>query len=398
VKNPELDVDNTMALRDFRITEFNAPEVVLPTGEVDNETTIVNMGPQHPSTHGVLRLMLKMDGETVLKLAPVIGYLHRGIEKIAESRTYPMIIPYTDRLDYLGSMYMNLGYVRAVEQLLGVEVPERARFLRTAVAELQRLASHLLWLGTFALDLGATTAFLYTFRERELVLDLFEKLCGARLTYNYIRFGGVMADCPEGWKGEVECYLDEQEERIGEYEALLTDNPVFRARTDGIGYISAADAINFGLSGPSLRGSGVAFDLRKDEPFDAYGDVDFNVITAEGGDCFARYQVRLGEMRESIKIIRQCLQHMHEAGEVLAKLPRVLKPPVGESYARVEAPRGNFGVFVVSDGSTSPARVRFRSPSFANLSALDYMCRGVKLADVVAILGSIDIILGEVDR
>ncbi|HEY3376551.1 MAG TPA: NADH-quinone oxidoreductase subunit D [Armatimonadota bacterium] len=356
------------------------------------------MGPQHPSTHGVLRLVLKLDGETVLKLVPVIGYLHRGMEKIAESRTYTMVIPYTDRLDYLSSMYMNLGYVRAVEQLLAVEVPERARFLRTAVVELQRIASHLIWLGSFALDLGATTVFVYTFRERELILDLFEKLCGARLTYNYIRFGGVMADCPEAWKGEVEEYLDLQEERLREYEDVLTNNPVFRGRTEGIGIISAAEAINYGLSGPSLRGSGVAFDVRKSDPYDAYGEVDFAIVTAPGGDCFARYQVRIGEIRESIKIVRQCLARMAEGGEVLAKLPKTLKPPAGEAYARVEAPRGDFGVLVVSDGTTSPARVRFRSPSFANLSALDHMCRGHKLADVVAILGSIDIVLGEVDR
>ena len=388
-----------MALRDFRIPEFDtdAPEIILPSGEVDHDTTIVNMGPQHPSTHGVLRLMLKLDGETVLKLVPVIGYLHRGIEKMAESRTYAVMIPYTDRLDYLGSMCMNQGYVHAVEKLLGVEVPERGRYLRTAVAELQRIASHLIWLGSFALDLGATTIFVYTFREREAILDLFEKICGARLTYNYYRFGGVLADCPEGWQGEVARFLDLQEERLVEYETILTDNPVFRARTEGIGYISADDAINFGLSGPSLRGSGVPFDVRKDDPYDAYADIDFDVVTNDGCDCFARYLVRLGEIRQSIKIIRQCLSRMQE-GEVQAKLPRAIKPPAGEAYTRVEAPRGNFGVYVISDGSTQPLRLRFRSPSFVNLSALDTMCRGMKIADVVAVLGSIDIVLGEIDR
>ncbi|MHB9133060.1 MAG: NADH-quinone oxidoreductase subunit D [Armatimonadota bacterium] len=355
------------------------------------------MGPQHPSTHGVLRLMVRLDGETVVKMAPVIGYLHRGTEKIAEQRTYTMVIPYTDRLDYLASMYMNLGYVRAVEKLLDIEVPERARYLRTAVAEMQRIASHLLWLGSFAADIGALTIFLYSFRERETLTELFEKLCGARLTYNYMRFGGVMADCPDNWKGEVASYLDLQEERLKEYEAILNDNPVFRARTERVGVITAEDAINFGLSGPSLRGSGVNFDLRKLEPFDAYADVDFDVCVQQGCDVFARYLVRMAEIRESIKIIRQCLDRMPD-GEVQAKLPRVIKPPAGEAYARVEAPRGNFGVFVVSDGSSSPMRVRFRSPSFANLSALDYMCRGVKIADIVAILGSIDIVLGEVDR
>ncbi len=387
-----------MPLRDFRITELDAPEVILPAGELDHETTIVNMGPQHPSTHGVLRLVLKLDGETVLQLVPVIGYLHRGTEKIAESRTYTMIVPYTDRLDYLASMYMNLGYVRAVEQLLGVEVPERARYLRTAVAELQRLASHLLWLASFSLDLGAATMFIYPFREREDVLDLFEEICGARLTYNYIRIGGVMADCPDGWTTRVEAYLRKQEQRMAEYEAILTANPVFVARTRGVGIISGADAVNWGLSGPSLRGSGVAFDVRKTDPCDAYNEVDFKVITAAEGDCFARYRVRMDEMYESIKIVRQCLPHLQEPGEVMAKLPRALKPPAGEAYARVEAPRGDFGVFVVSDGSASPVRVRFRSPSFANLSALNRMCAGGKLADVVAVLGSIDIVLGEVDR
>lgn len=386
-----------MPLRDFRIPELDAPEIELPEIPEDFGTTIVSMGPQHPSTHGVLRLMLKMDGETVLRVVPVIGYLHRGFEKLAESRTYSMFIPYTDRLDYLSSMYMNLGYVLAVEKLLGVEVPERARYLRTAVVELQRLASHLLWLGSFALDLAATTVFLYTFRERERILDLFEALCGARLTYNYMRFGGVMADAPEGWVAKVHDYLDIQEQMLPEYSGLLTDNPVFRARTEGIGYISADDAINYGLSGPTLRGSGVPYDIRKIEPYDAYGDVEFTVCTRETGDCFARYEVRMDEMYESVKIVRQCLEKMPD-GEVLGKTPRVVKPAAGEAYARVEAPRGLFGVYAISDGTANPARMRFRSPSFANLSATDFLCRGVKLADVVAILGSIDIVLGEIDR
>ena len=384
-------------LRDFRLPEFDAPPVELPELEQAHDTTIVSMGPQHPSTHGVLRLMLKMDGETVIKLAPVIGYLHRGTEKLAEHRTYTMIIPYTDRLDYLSSMYMNMGYVLAVEKLLGIEPPPRARYLRTAVAELQRLASHLIWLGTFALDLGAATMFIYPFRERETILDLFERLCGARMTYNYFRFGGVMADCPPNWIQEVHAYLHEQEVRLKEYEAVLTKNPIFLARTQRVGYISGKDAIDYGLSGPSLRGSGVHFDVRKDDPYEAYGEVDFNVATDNAGDCYARYLVRLEEMRQSIRIVRQCLEKM-EDGEVQTKLPRAIKPPVGEAYVRVEAPRGNFGVFVVSDGGPMPVRVRFRSPSFANLSALDHMCRGMKLADVIAILGSIDIVLGEVDR
>lgn len=386
-----------MALRDFRIPELDAPAVALPAGEVEHATTIVNMGPQHPSTHGVLRLMAQLDGETVLRLVPVIGYLHRGIEKMAEARTYAMVLPYTDRLDYLGSACMNQGYALAVERLLGIEAPERARYLRTIIGELQRLASHLLWLGSFALDLGATTIFVYAFREREAVLELFEAFCGARLTYNVIRIGGIIADCPAGWTDGVARYLALQEERLREYETVLTDNPIFRARTEGIGYISAQDAIEYGLSGPSLRGSGVPFDLRQDAPYDAYGDIGVQVVTAEGGDCFARYQVRLGEMRESLRIIRACLQRL-PAGDVQAKVPRAIKPPPGEAYVRVEAPRGDFGVYLVSDGSAQPARVRFRSPSFANLSALDAMCRGVKIADVVAILGSIDIVLGEVDR
>jgi len=384
-------------LRDFRIPEFDAPPVELPAGEVDHATTIVSMGPQHPSTHGVLRLMLKLDGETVVKLVPVIGYLHRGKEKLAESRTYAMIVPYTDRLDYLSSMYMNLGYVLAVEKLLGVEVPERARYLRTTVAELQRLASHLLWLASLSLDLGAATMFIYPFREREEVLELFEAICGARLTYNYFRFGGVMADVPVGWAERVEKYLVLQEQRLVEYENVLTGNPVFVSRTRGVGCISAADAVNYGLSGPTLRGSGVDFDLRKHDPCDAYDDVEFTVCTAPEGDCFARYRVRMDEMRESIKIVRQCLAKMPE-GDVLARLPRVVKPPAGEAYARVEAPRGIFGVFVVSDGSNQPMRVHFRSPSFVNLSALNRMCAGGKLADIVAVLGSIDIVLGEIDR
>jgi NADH-quinone oxidoreductase subunit D len=386
-----------MALRDFRLPELEAPPVTLPVTDPTYETTILNMGPQHPSTHGVLRLVLRLDGETVLRLVPVIGYLHRGTEKLAEARTYTMVIPYTDRLDYLSSMYMNLGYVRAVEKLLGVEVPTRARWLRTLVGELQRLASHLLWLGSFCADLGALSAFIYTFREREAIIELFEELCGARLTYNYMRFGGVMADCPPGWPERVTAVLDLLEARFQEYDALLTDNPIFRVRTEGIGVIGADEALNYGLSGPTLRASGVPFDLRVDDPYDAYPEVDFAVATATAGDCFARYDVRMREMTESIKIVRQCLQRL-EPGDVQAKLPRVLKPPAGQAYARVEAPRGDFGVLVVSNGTANPARVHFRSPSFVNLSALNRMCGGCKLADVVAILGSIDIVLGEVDR
>ncbi len=387
-----------MPLRDFRIPEFDAPEVQLPTGELAHETTIVSMGPQHPSTHGVLRLMLKLDGESVLQVVPVIGYLHRGTEKIAEKRSYAMIVPYTDRLDYISSMYMNLGYVRAVEGLLGIEAPPRARVIRTILGELQRIASHLVWLGTFGLDLGAWTAFIYCFRERELILDLFEQICGARLTYNAIRIGGIVADLPAGWEDGLRAYLTAQEQGLRDYEGLLTGNPVFRARIEGIGVISAADALNWGLSGPSLRGSGSTFDLRKDDPYECYGEVDFHVATADSGDCLGRYEVRIQEMHESLSIIRQLLPRLQEPGEVQTKVPRVLKPPAGEFYAHVEAPRGIFGVYVVSDGSANPVRVRFRSPSFANLSALNTMCAGMKLADVVAILGSIDIVLGEVDR
>lgn len=386
-----------MTLRDFRIPEFDAPEVKLPSGAIEHDTTIISMGPQHPSTHGVLRMVLRLDGETVQRLVPVIGYLHRGIEKLVESRTYPMIVPYTDRLDYLGAMCMNDGYVLAVEELLGLEVPARARYLRTMVCELQRLASHLIWLASFTLDLGAATAFIYPFREREEVLELFEDICGSRLTYNYFRIGGVMADCPAGWTDKVARYIDLQTARLKEYILLVEDNPVFRARTEGIGIISADDAVNYGMSGPSLRGSGVAFDVRKASPYDAYSELDFKVITETGGDCFARYRVRMGEMYESLNILRRCLQQL-PAGEVRANVPKTIKPPVGQAYVRVEAPRGDFGVLLVSDGTSNPQRVRFRSPSFANLSALEHMCKGAKIADVVAVLGSIDIVLGEVDR
>jgi NADH-quinone oxidoreductase subunit D len=388
-----------MSLRDFRITEFvdDGPKVVLPTVEPGHDSTIISMGPQHPSTHGVLRIMLRVDGETVLRLVPVIGYLHRGIEKMAEARTYPQVTPYMDRLDYLASMSMGQAWCLAVERLMGIEAPPRAQYLRTITGELQRLASHLIWLGTFAMDMGAITAFIYTFRERERVLELFEALCGARLTYNYSRIGGVMADVPPGWVEQVRAYLTLQEACFDEYDRLLTDNPIFRARTEGVGRINAADAVNYGLSGANLRASGVSFDVRKAAPYDAYGAVDFQVPTATGGDCFARYQVRCGEMHESVKIVRQCLDALPE-GEVQAKVPRVVKPPAGEIYSRIEAPRGDFGIFVVSDGSPNPARARFRSPAFANLSALEHMCRGMKVADIVAILGSIDIVLGEIDR
>ncbi len=361
------------------------------------ERVTLNMGPQHPSTHGVLRLELELEGEVVVSCRPVIGYLHRGIEKMAESRTYPQILPYTDRLDYLSSSSNNMAYVQAVEKLLGLEVPERAKYLRVISLELNRIASHLVFLATYGNDVGATTVFLYGMREREMIMDLFTMWAGARLTQSWIRIGGVGADIPDGFVEMAKEFCRILPARLDEYDRLLTGNRIFRVRTEGVGILPPDLGVNYGASGPTLRGSGVAFDVRRAEPYEVYQDLDFEVITQPTCDCMGRYQVRMQEMRQSVRIIEQCLQRLPE-GEVRAKVPRVIRPPKGEAYGRVESPRGDFGCYVVSDGSPRPARVRFRAPSFYHLSVLPLMMRGWKVGDAIAILGSIDIVLGEVDR
>ncbi len=358
----------------------------------------INMGPQHPATHGVLRLLLKLDGETIVGMKPVIGYLHRGVEKLAETRTYPQITPYTDRLDYVAAFAENHSYVGAVERLLGIEPPPRAQYLRVILAEFQRIASHLLWLATHALDIGAMTIFLYAFREREKILDLFEAYCGARLTYNAVRIGGMPFDLPEGWPAAAKRMLDEFPVRLQQYETLLTNNRIWRRRTEGVGVIDADTAIAWGLTGPSLRGSGLDYDVRKHLPYEVYGELDFDVPVGERGDTYDRYLVRMEEMRQSRRIILQALEKLPD-GEVMAKVPKRIKAPAGaEAYFMTESPRGEMSVYLQADGSDRPYRVRFRSPSFNNLQALPVLARGHMVADVIALIGTIDIVLGCVDR
>ncbi len=369
-----------------------------PRPMFDTDELVINMGPQHPSTHGVLRLVLKLDGERVVDADVVIGYLHRGIEKLSEQRDWTQIVLLTDRMDYVAAATNNLGYVETVEKLYSIDVPRRALYIRTILAELQRIASHLVWLGSHAMDIGAVSVFLFCLRERELVLDLFEEYCGARLTYNAMRIGGQPVDIPPGWDKRVLQFCDIQEQKLPEYEQLLTGNRIWLERTRGVGVISAADAIAVGLSGPPLRASGVPRDVRKDEPYAAYADFDFDIPIGTRGDTYDRYLVRHEEFWQSVRIIRQAVQGLPE-GPVMGKVPRLIKPPAGETYHAIEAPKGELGYFIASDGkSLSPYRFRVRPPSFCNLQALPRLVRGHLVADVVALIGTIDIVLGEVDR
>jgi NADH-quinone oxidoreductase subunit D len=363
----------------------------------DAEEMVLNMGPQHPSTHGVLRVVLKLDGETVVDLDCDIGYLHRGVEKIAEHDTYQMITPYWDRLDYVAAVSNDLCYVGAVEKLLQVEVPRRAEYLRVALTELQRIASHLLWLGTHAMDIGAVTVLLYAFREREEILKILEDFIGARLTAHAFRIGGLWWDAYPEFEARVRDFLKILPDRISEYETLLNANRIWLQRTVGIGIISAEDAVNLSLTGPALRGSGVNYDLRKAQPYSAYSEFDFEIPLGENGDTYDRYLVRMEEMRQSIRIIEQALDGLPE-GPVMAKVPKIIKPPVGEIYHSIEAPKGEIGVYLVSDGTGKPYRMRIRPPSYINLQSLKRMSIGHLVADVVAIIGTLDIVLGEVDR
>ena len=364
----------------------------------DTNEMVLNMGPQHPSTHGVLRIVLHLDGERVADSDIVIGYLHRGIEKLSENRDWTQIILLTDRMDYVAAASTNLGYCETVEKLMSIEVPRRARYVRTVLNELQRIASHCLWLGTHAMDIGAMTVFLYAFRERELILDLFEEYCGARLTYNSQRIGGLPLDVPPGWDRKVLEFCDIMDSKIDEYETLLTHNRIWLERTRDIGIISGSEAVALGMCGPALRGSGVPRDVRKDEPYAAYDEVEFDVPIGDRGDTYDRYLVRLEEFRQSTRIIRQGIEGLPE-GPFIGKVPRLIKPPAGETYHAIESPKGEIGFFIISDGrSTNPYRFRVRSPSFCNLQALPRLIRGHLAADVVALIGSIDIVLGEVDR
>ncbi len=370
---------------------MNAPEIGT------TEELLVNMGPQHPSTHGVLRVLLRLDGERILNADPDIGYLHSSMEKIAEQMDYRQYVAYVDRYDYLNAMGNEFCYVRAVERLAGITVTPRCEYIRVIMAEFNRLASHLLYFAAIGIDTGATTAFLHTFRERELILDLFEWASGNRLLYHYMRIGGLRNDLPEGWTDKAWQALEILAQRLEEYDDLLTRNRIFIGRTRGVGYISPEDALQYGLTGPCLRACGIPYDIRKLDGYSVYPEFDFAVCVEEGCDCLARHLVRTREMRESIKIIRQALEKLPE-GDVNVPVPRRLKIGPGEVYERVESPRGELGCFIVADGSEKPWRLHWRAPSFYNLSALNVMSQGHWVADMVAIIASTDIVLGDVDR
>lgn len=360
------------------------------------EELFVNMGPQHPSTHGVLRVLARLDGETIVDAKADIGYLHRCFEKIAEKRPVPQVIPYTDRTDYLAAITDELCFVMAVEQLLEVEIPQRAQYIRFIMSELQRIASHLIWFGAFALDLGATTAFLYAWRERERLLDVFERVTGARMLYNYLRVGGVRNDLYDGFEHTVERYLKDLDGRLTQYHDLVTGNRIFEARTKGVGVLSAEDAIAYAASGPVLRASGVKYDVRKADPYLLYDKYDFDVPIGQNGDVYDRYIVRLKEMEESKKLVLAALADL-PPGEILGSVPRRIKLE-GDSYARVESPRGEVSCYLVGDGSDQPYRLKWRSPCFVHLQLLGPLSNGSMIADLVANIGSLDIVMGEVDR
>jgi NADH-quinone oxidoreductase subunit D len=364
---------------------------------LDATELVLNMGPQHPSTHGVLRVILKLDGEKVLGAECVIGYLHRGVEKIAENRTYTMFNPYVDRMDYVAAVSNGLGYCEAVEKLLAVEAPPRARYIRVILTELCRIASHQVWLGTHALDIGAITPLFYCFRDREVVLKIFEKYCGARLTTHAFRIGGCLYETYDGFEQDCHNFCRDFLPKLDEYEQLLTTNRIWVERTRGVGILNPEDCIALGVTGPVLRASGVKWDLRKAQPYESYKNFDFEIPTGLNGDTYDRYLVRIEEMRQAVRIIQQAVDGL-PSGPIMAKVPKVLKPPVGEVYHSIEAPKGELGYFIVSDASTQPYRVRVRPPSLVNLQALDKMVRGLLVADVVAVIGTLDIVLGEVDR
>ncbi len=393
-----------------------------PSSTRRREELLLNMGPQHPSTHGVLRVVLELDGERIVKATPDLGYLHRGVEKLAECLHYMQVIPHTDRLDYVCAMTNNYAYVRAVEKLLDITVPERAEYIRTVVAEMQRIIGHLFWLGTQALDIGAMTVFFWTFREREILLDMFEKLCGARLTLNYYRIGGVDSDFTPDLVTRLKAFLHTFPDKVNEYNQLLMSNRIWVGRTKDIAVISAEDAINFGLTGPTLRGSGVDYDIRKYEPYGAYDKGEWEVPVGKRGDTYDRYWVRMEEMRQSARIIAQCLDQMPE-GPIMADVPHVIpppkakvmrdmeslihhfiiftqgfKPPKGETYCGTEVPKGELGFFIVSDGSPRPYRLKIRAPSFIHMGAFDHMARGYLISDIITIFGTYDIVMGECDR
>jgi NADH dehydrogenase I D subunit len=387
------------------------------------EEMMLNMGPQHPSTHGVLKVVLDLEGERIVKATPVLGFLHRGVEKLAEEGTYHQFIPHTDRLDYVCAMYNNFAYVRAVEKLLALNVPPRAEYLRTIVAEVQRIIGHLFWLGTQALDIGAMTVFFYTFRDREVLLDWFDQLCGARLTTSWYRIGGVERDFDQSLIDQIRTFFKDFRSKVDEYNALLENNRIWLARTKGIAVISAEDATNFGLSGPTLRGSGVDYDLRKYEPYGAYDKVQWDVPVGKSGDTYDRYWIRIMELHESTKIITQCLDQLPDGPILATEMPKVVLPtkekvfknlesmiiqfklfsqgfpaPKGDIYCGTEAHKGELGFYIVSTGGTRPYRLKIRAPSFIHMGAFDHMSRGYMIADIITIFGTYDIVMGECDR
>ena len=359
---------------------------------------VVNIGPQHPSTHGVFRLKVTLDGERIIDAEMVLGYLHRSMEKLAEERTYTQNIPFTDRMDYLAAMTGNLGYCLSAEKLAGVEVPERASYLRVIFAELQRIASHCMANGTFVNDCGAwQTPLMYMFREREKILDLFEMTCGARLTTNYMRIGGVAFDVPDEWYPSINKLMAEMPDRISEYEEMLHDNEILLARSRDVGVLKPDVAINASVSGPVLRGCGIAWDIRKADPYCVYDRMDFDIPVGHNGDCFDRFLVRLEEMRQSVRIIKQALEQL-PGGPVTTPVPLALRPDPGEAYVRIESPKGELGFYLASDGGPAPYRWHVRSPSFINLSVLKELSVGLSIADAIVTLGSLDINVGEIDR
>lgn len=364
---------------------------------IRTEELLLNVGPQHPSTHGVFRIIVKIDGEVITEATPVMGYLHRGTEKLAESLNYTQIIPYTDRMDYVSAMTNNYVLVHAVETMMQLEIPERAQYLRLVVMELQRVASHLVWWGTYLLDIGAMTPFLYAFRDREKIIDMFNELCGARLTYNYMRVGGVKWDAPAGWLDKVREFIPYLRKNLDEYNTLISGNEIFLARIKGIGKYDAQTAIDYGLSGANLRSAGVKWDLRKDQPYSIYDRFDFDVPVGTNGDCYDRYLIRMEEIRQSLRILEQAMDQFPTDGDILGKVPRVIRPPEGEAYVRIESPRGEIGCHIISKGKAEPYRLKFRRPSFVNLQILPKLLVGETMTNMIAILGGIDIVVGEVD-
>ncbi len=370
--------------------------------ELRTEEMLLNMGPQHPSTHGVIRFVVKTDGEVMSSAVPDVGYLHRSLEKIAEKATYNGYMPWTDRVDYLAAMNCNVAYAMAVEKLAGIEISRRGEYLRVIAMEMNRIVSHLLAVGSLGMDVGAYTPFIHALREREKANDLIEELCGQRLTYNYARIGGVIYDMTDHWDKKVLEFIRQLEPLMNEFGRLLSDNKILRERVGGVAVISREDAINYNLVGPNLRGSGVNWDLRKDMPYSIYPELDFDVPVGTGevgvvGDCYDRYIVRIREITESIKILRQCFEKI-PAGEAMVKLPKKIRPPAGDTYVRTESTRGDLGVYLVSDGSDKPYRVKFRTGSFTAMSIIEKLSRGMMLADLIAFIASLDIVAPEIDR